>query len=136
MADVIESTLARWFVADSPPDLVQRCRARLASNDWHSWSANWEAISELDNLRLLSELSVPALVLAGDQDASIPVAVSRQLAAALRADLVVMENSGHFGAFDTPHRFTPVIDQFLEVIKMPAASDLEAHPGQAFSRLP
>jgi len=113
MSEVIESTMARWFAPDSPLELVDGCRAKLAGNDWHSWSANWEAISELDHLSALSRLTAPALVLAGDRDASIPVAVSKELAEALKADFVVVENSAHFGAFDSPQRFKPVVDQFL-----------------------
>jgi 3-oxoadipate enol-lactonase len=119
MSEVIDATLARWFVADSPPGIVERCRARLSSDDWHSWSANWEAISELNNLEGLRGLAIPTLVIAGDQDASIPVAVARQLADASRADFTLMENSAHFGAFDAPHRFTPVIDRFLAKVCQP-----------------
>lgn len=114
MSEVIAPTLARWFVADSPPEIVERCRARLASDDWHSWSANWEAISELDTLEGLRALDVPTLVVASARDASIPDAVARELAEASRAEFVRIEDSGHFGAFDAPHRFTPVVDAFLQ----------------------
>ncbi|VTU13182.1 3-oxoadipate enol-lactonase 2 [Variovorax sp. SRS16] len=112
-SEVIESTAARWFASDTPSELVERCCAKLALNDWHSWSVNWEAISELDHLSVLSRLTMPALVVAGDRDASIPVAVSKELADALKADFVVLENSAHFGAFDAPQRIEPVVDRFL-----------------------
>ena len=55
MSEVINSTIARWFTGESPSDLVAKCRARLAADDWYSWSANWEAISELDNLELIDQ---------------------------------------------------------------------------------
>ena len=84
MSEVIDDTITRWFAADTPrPDLVQKCRARLAADDWYSWSANWQAISLLDNLGELPRVSAPALVVAGDADASIPPAVSQKIADAL-----------------------------------------------------
>jgi 3-oxoadipate enol-lactonase len=50
MSEVIDDTITRWFAADTPrPDLVQKCRERLAADDWYSWSANWQAISLLEH---------------------------------------------------------------------------------------
>lgn len=114
MLEVIEPTLARWFSSGSDLAIVERCRKRLASDDWYSWSANWEAISELDNLEALARVNVPALVIAGQDDASIPPPVSRQLAEALHGGLVEVPGATHFGAFETPGRFLPLIDAFLD----------------------
>lgn len=115
MSEVIDDTIARWFTTDTPrPDLVAKCRARLAADDWFSWSANWEAISRLDNLAELRAVPVPALVVAGDADASIPPAVSQKIADALPAGrFVTIPGAAHFGAFDKREAFAPVIDSFL-----------------------
>jgi 3-oxoadipate enol-lactonase len=115
MSEVIDDTIARWFAADTPrPDLVQACRARLAADDWYSWSANWRAISLLDNLGELSGVNVPALVVAGDADASIPPAVSQKIADALPdSRFVVVRGAAHFGAFDMREKFATVFDDFL-----------------------
>lgn len=115
MSEVIDETISRWFAADTPrPDLVAKCRARLAADDWFSWSANWEAISRLDNLAELRAVPLPALVVAGDADASIPVAVSQKIADALpNGRFVSIPGAAHFGAFDMRETFAPVFDAFL-----------------------
>jgi len=115
MSEVIDDTITRWFAADTPrPDLVAKCRARLAADDWYSWSANWQAISQLDNLGELPAVSQPALVVAGDADASIPPAVSQKIADALpNHRFVVVPGAAHFGAFDMRDVFAAVFEAFL-----------------------
>jgi len=115
MPEVIDETIARWFATDTPRlDLVAKCRARLAADDWYSWSANWEAISRLDNLAELRAVPQPALVVAGDADASIPPAVSQKIADALPAGrFVTIPGAAHFGAFDMRETIAPVFDAFL-----------------------
>ena len=118
MSEVIDETITRWFAADTPrPDLVQTCRARLAADDWYSWSANWQAISQLDNLAELQDVPAPALVVAGDADASIPPAVSQKIADALpHSRFVVVPGAAHFGAFDMREVFVTVFDDFLSTL--------------------
>jgi 3-oxoadipate enol-lactonase len=115
MAEVAENTLTRWFRADAPrPDLLERCRQRLLADDWYSWSASWEAISQLDNLAALAAVRVPALVVAAGADASIPAVLAQQLADALPAGrLVTVPDASHFGAFEERDAFMPAFDQFL-----------------------
>jgi 3-oxoadipate enol-lactonase len=115
MSEVVDDTVARWFRADSPrPDLVKRCRARLLADDWYSWSANWAAISQLDNLTDLARVTAPALVVAGDMDAGIPPAASKLIADAIPgATFVSIPSASHFGAFEMRESFVPVFDKFL-----------------------
>ncbi len=115
MSEVVEDTIARWFLPDtSRPDLVERCRARLLADDWYSWSANWQAISQLDNLAELGAVTQPALVIAGDADASIPPAVSQRIADALPLGrFISIPGAAHFGAFDMRDVFAPVFTDFL-----------------------
>lgn len=115
MSEVVEDTIARWFLADTPrPDLVDRCRARLLADDWYSWSANWQAISQLDNLGELGAVAQPALVVAASEDASIPAAVSQRIAEALPCGkFVSVPGAAHFGAFDMRDVFAPVFNDFL-----------------------
>lgn len=118
MAEVIDETIARWFAADTPrPDLLQKCRTRLAADDWYSWSANWQAISLLDNLGELADVPVPALVVAGDADASIAPAISQKIADALpNSRFVVIPGAAHFGAFEMRDVFATVFDDFLSAV--------------------
>jgi 3-oxoadipate enol-lactonase len=115
MSEVADDTIRRWFDADTPrPDLVEQCRARLLSDDWYSWSANWKAISELDNLVELATIQSPVLVVAGERDLSISVADSTRIADALtHSRMVSVPGATHFGAFDRVDKFKPIFDEFL-----------------------
>jgi 3-oxoadipate enol-lactonase len=115
MSDVVNETVSRWFRADSPrPDLVKRCRARLLADDWYSWSANWSAIARLDTLAALRAVRVPALVVAGEADASIASAASKMIADAIpSAEFISVPDAAHFGAFDMRESFAPLFDRFL-----------------------
>ncbi|HEY2019544.1 alpha/beta hydrolase [Paraburkholderia sp.] len=118
MSEVIDETITRWFAADTPrPELVEKCRARLAADDWYSWSANWQAISLLDNLGELPRVTAPALVVAGDADASIPPAVSQKIADALpNSRFVAVPGAAHFGAFEMRDTFAAIFDDFLSTL--------------------
>lgn len=115
MLEVADETIGRWFASDTPrPDLVDKCRARLLADDWYSWSANWQAISQLDNLNELGAVRQPALVVAGDADASIAPAVSKRIADALPvSQFVSIPQAAHFGAFDMREVFASVFNPFL-----------------------
>lgn len=114
MQSVVDATLARWFSEQASETLRQKCRERLLADDWHSWSANWLAISELDTLGQLAGLAAPTLVVAGDGDASIPAAVSKQIAdAAPRSTFITVPGASHFGAFESPAKFQDLFDSFL-----------------------
>ena len=115
MSEVVDDTLTRWFSHDTPrPDLVEKCRSRLLADDWYSWSANWQAISQLDNLGELGAVRQPALVVAGDADVSITPAVSQRIADALPASsFVSIPQAAHFGAFDMRDVFAHVFNAFL-----------------------
>jgi 3-oxoadipate enol-lactonase len=115
MTEVADGTLERWFLPDSPaPALVERCRLQLLADDWYSWSANWEAISQLNNLAELANVPVPALVVAGALDVSIPPAVVQQIANALpKAQFVSVPGTSHFGAYEMRDALAPVFNRFL-----------------------
>jgi 3-oxoadipate enol-lactonase len=135
MWEIVDETIVRWFAADTPrPDLVERCRTRLLADDWYSWSANWQAISQLDNLGELGAVQQPALVVAGDADASIAPVVSQRIADALPvSSFISIPRAAHFGAFDMRDMFAPVFTHFLSDLARwdqpvcPAVSD--AQPG-------
>lgn len=115
MTEVVDGTLERWFLPDSPqPDMVARCRKELLAEDWYGWSANWEAISALETLAGLAHVNVPALVVAAQSDASIPPALVERIALALPgARFVRVPDTSHFGVFETPTVFEPLFRSFL-----------------------
>ena len=63
----------------------------------------------------LTEISVPALVLVGDQDRSLPPSRSRAIEAGIPdARLVVITDAGHLAAPEQPEVVTPLMLEFME----------------------
>jgi proline iminopeptidase len=74
--------------------------------------AVWDSLGEYDLGTDLRGLRVPSLVLAGRHD-PIPVDAAERTAAALGAELVVFEASGHCPHVEEPERFSAVLDAWL-----------------------
>jgi pimeloyl-ACP methyl ester carboxylesterase len=62
----------------------------------------------------LAEIAVPTLVVAGDYDWVCPPAATRTLAAGIpHAELVILEDTGHFSFSEQPQRFQRAVGAFL-----------------------
>lgn len=75
--------------------------------------AVWDSLGTDYDLRpSLSQLSVPAIVLHGDDD-PIPLDTARATAAALKAEMVVLSDCGHVPYIEARGEFTAALDRFL-----------------------
>jgi proline iminopeptidase len=72
----------------------------------------WESLGAYDLTPDLERLSVPALLVHGRHD-PIPLESAQETARALRADLVVLEASGHVPYVEEPETWRAVLDAFL-----------------------
>jgi len=98
------------------PELVTVWRERFASVDVPSILLGLGALvrrdSVVDGLR---SVEVPALVIVGDEDASLPPALSREIADALpNASLEIITGSGHLSALEQPDAVTNAMLAFLD----------------------
>jgi len=68
-----------------------------------------------DSTPMLREISVPTLVIAGEEDAIIPVsdaeALDREIS---RSRLVVLPGAGHLSSLEQPDAFNAVLGRFLQ----------------------
>jgi pimeloyl-ACP methyl ester carboxylesterase len=63
----------------------------------------------------LPQVEVPTLLLAGDQDVRAPLAVARELHAAIRGShLVVLRGAGHVCNIESPDAFNAAVRRFLD----------------------
>jgi pimeloyl-ACP methyl ester carboxylesterase len=63
----------------------------------------------------LANVQVPSLVIVGDEDASLPVPISQEIADALpNASLVVIPEAGHLSALEKPEAVTEAMLGFLD----------------------
>lgn len=98
------------------PELVTAWTERFASVDVPSILLGLGALvrrdSVVDGLR---SVEVPSVVIVGDEDASLPPALSREIAAALpNASLEIIPESGHLSALEQPDAVTNAMLAFLD----------------------
>lgn len=97
------------------PELVAEWRQRFLEEDARSMLVAIQSIMARDDVTArLPEISVPALVVVGEEDRDPGVAASATLAAHLpRARLVVLPGTGHLSALEQPAAFESALLGFL-----------------------
>lgn len=116
MAPLVEPTLQRWFTpaalaADTPG--VQYARECLTAFDPATWAAIWRGYSTLDVYGRLQDFPAPTLVLAGEADASIPVAGMKAIAGRIGARFEVVPGAPHLQTLECPDAVADALDRFL-----------------------
>lgn len=70
-----------------------------------------------DSTPLLAQVSVPTLVITGEEDEMIPVDESRKMAAAINgAKLVIVPGAGHLANLEQPDAFNNALNTFLTTL--------------------
>lgn len=117
MADVAGSAPARWFT----PEYVETHEAQMAavrqvvlSADPATYAAAARSIAAVDTLDRLPALAVPALVIHGEADVSIPRESSEALAVAIPgARMETLGGVAHLCPMQDPGAFNTLLDGFL-----------------------
>jgi pimeloyl-ACP methyl ester carboxylesterase len=70
-----------------------------------------------DSMPLLGKISVPTLVITGEEDEMIPVDESRRMASGIRgAQLVIVPRAGHLANMEQPEAFNDAVRGFLKTL--------------------
>lgn len=102
--------------AASRPEVLATVRALVQAADPNSaaWAQHAMA-ARPDSVELLRELTMPVLVLVGDEDIVTPVAAAEEMAtAAAGAELVVLPGTGHLSAVEDPPAFAAALTAFVQ----------------------
>jgi len=73
----------------------------------------WASLGDYDAVSSAASLRIPALVVHGRHD-PIPLRSSQEVADAMRARFLVLENSGHVPFIEQPDALFTAVEQFLE----------------------
>jgi len=80
-------------------------------------SAIHRMMHRTDSTPLLAQVSVPSLVITGEEDEMIPVDESRKMAAAISgATLVIVPGAGHLANMEQPDAFNNALSTFLSTL--------------------
>lgn len=118
MNSQVEDTLARWFTpafAERSPMCLEWIAGLIERTSVSGYAAAAHAIQHLDHLAALSNVTVPVLLLAGEEDLAVPgAAIERMRSALPNADLVALEGVAHLSAVEAPTVFVEAVGAFLE----------------------
>jgi 3-oxoadipate enol-lactonase len=80
----------------------------------HAYLAQLAVIQQHDTTARLSQISVPSLVLAGEQDILIPVALSRRLHEGIPGSEWATTKGGHACLWEHPAEFNQAFGEFIK----------------------
>lgn len=118
MAPLIAPTLERWFTPEAleaETEGVRYARECVASFAPAVWASIWRGYAGLDVYERLRGFPAPALALAGDADASIPVEGMAAIAARIGggAKFEVVPGAPHIQTLERPEAVADALGRFL-----------------------
>lgn len=117
MAAVLQTTIKRWFTADTElhrPDLVDRVSKTLLADDPLVHAAMWDMIAELDLVSHLHRIACPTLILVGEFDPSSPPAAARVLQENIGgAEMHIIAEASHMAPLEKPDVINAHLIRFL-----------------------
>ncbi len=115
---IAEGAVHRWVgprFADEHPHLIDRLVARFVGTTDEGYAACCEALGSMDLREDLQRIVAPTLVLAGRDDAAIPLDHAEHLAANIaNARLVVIDRAGHLAPIEQPDAFLGRVEGHLQ----------------------
>ncbi len=118
MEPLVEPTLGRWFTApfrERSKDVVGRVAAMIRSTPPLGYAGCCHAISALDFTDRLPAISLPTLIIVGEEDQGTPVAASRTIHERIKgSELVIIPSAAHLSNMEQPGIFTTALTKFLE----------------------
>ncbi len=103
-----ESFVNKRFVVPEPVRARDWFRRKRARTDWH------RIVRRIDLSGQLGAVRVPTLVICGSEDPQFPPGASHQLASGIAgAQLIILEQTGHYPFLESPGAFWPIVGEFL-----------------------
>ena len=113
----VEPTIGRWFTAPllkERPDVVDRVRGMIRQTKPQGYIGCGHAIKLLDLTDRLSAVSVPTLVVVGEEDPGTPIAASRAIHERITgSELAILKSASHLSNIEQPEAFNQAVTAFL-----------------------
>ena len=116
--DHFDPTLPGWFAGDPPAAFVPLLEEMAADVRPESLRHALLVMAEADQRDLLPRITVPTLLIWGEQDVRSPLNVARQFEHAIPATkLVVIPDCGHVSNLEQPERVNEAVREFCRAHK-------------------
>jgi 3-oxoadipate enol-lactonase len=113
----VEPTVSRWFTASfrqKRPRVIDPVRAMIRATNPQGYIGCSQAIMALNLTDRLQAISVPTLIIVGEDDAGTPVAASRTIHEKIQgSELVILKSASHLSNMEQPEAFNQAVTAFL-----------------------
>jgi 3-oxoadipate enol-lactonase len=117
VAPLVEATVERWVTPafkGTQPELMQKMRAMVLGTSLDGYAGCAAAIRDMELAAVIDRITVPTLVVAGEDDTSTPLPILERIARSIPdAQLMKIANAAHMPTMEQPHLCTPAIESFL-----------------------
>jgi pimeloyl-ACP methyl ester carboxylesterase len=114
---LVSTWVPTFFSKSAPPELIAEVTAIVSEFHPAGIRTGLRAFAEADLRDVLARITVPTLLLYGDEDVRSPLQVAEALHATIPgARLVVMAGVGHVSDMEAPERFNAEVRGFLRSV--------------------
>jgi 3-oxoadipate enol-lactonase len=113
----VEPTIGRWFTApfrEQRADVVSPVRAMIRGTNPRGYSGCCHAIASLNLTDRLRAITVPTLIIVGEDDPATPVAAARTIHERIQgSELVILKSASHLSNIEQAQSFNQALQGFL-----------------------
>ncbi len=119
LIDKMLPNLIGEFTKQNNPHLAAELRRKFAETNPQAAIAALRGMAErADHCDLLSEISVPTLLIFGEEDVVTNLEIARSMSDKIKnSRLFVIENAGHYSNLEQPDRFNQIFVSFINQIR-------------------
>jgi 3-oxoadipate enol-lactonase len=120
MEPLVEPTLGRWLTApfrERRKDVEAKVASMIRATPPKGYAGCCHAISALDLTDRISAISLPTLIVVGEEDQGTPVAASKVMHERIKgSELVIIPSAAHLANLEQPEAFTGAVTGFLSKV--------------------
>ncbi len=117
MEPLVEPTLARWFTEpfrQKGSPVLDQVRTMIRSTPPRGYTGCCHAIAVLNLTDHLKAITLPTLIIVGEDDPATPVAASQVIHQQIRgSELVILKAAAHLSNLEQPEAFNQALTAFL-----------------------
>ena len=117
MQALVQPTLSRWFTdpyREKHPEVMAKIAHMIETTSAEGYAGCCAAISVIHTHEGLQKLSLPGLVIVGDQDLATPVAMSEQIHQHWpQSKYVVLKDAAHLSSVEQAQAFNTAVMSFI-----------------------
>jgi 3-oxoadipate enol-lactonase len=117
MEPLVEPTLARWFTdpfRQKGSPVLDQVRTMIRTTPARGYAGCCHAIAALNLTDQLKAITLPTLIIVGEDDPGTPVAASRVIHEQIQgSELVILKSAAHLSNLEQPEAFNQALMAFL-----------------------